>query len=205
MKSLPDVFYPIAGTADEVALAVGAGARFIQLRNKSEDEVLLREEIRSALKVCRFHGAILVVNDHWELALAEKAPYIHLGQEDMQGADIDRIHKAGVKLGISTHDHTELDRARAVNPAYIALGPVWKTKLKVMPWAPQGLGRVGEWARLIAPVPLVAIGGVTVERARACIEAGAAAVSVVSDVFRNGDIAERVHLWRKALDNGGVS
>lgn len=206
MKTLlPDRFYPIAETSDEITKAVKAGARFIQIRNKSDDKELLKREIRAALKVCQDYKAVLVVNDHWALALSEGAPYVHLGQEDIQTADIERIHQAGVKLGISTHDHAELARACKLDPAYIALGPVWETTLKVMPWAPQGLGRVSEWAKSIAPVPLVAIGGITAERASSCIKAGAASVSVVSDVFRKGDIAERVHQWRKALDCEEVS
>lgn len=196
---LPDVFYPIAGTADEVAAAVKAGARFVQLRVKSSDRAYLSSEVRMALKICTSVGATLVVNDHWEIALEEGAEYIHLGQEDMLSADIPYIHKAGVKLGISTHDHTELENARAVNPTYIALGPVWETTLKVMPWAPQGIERVKEWRRLIDPIPLVAIGGITAERGLLCLEAGAAAISAVSDIFRNGDIRSRIHYWQKIL------
>lgn len=196
---LPDVFYPIAGTADEVAAVVKAGARFVQLRVKSSDRAYLSSEVRMALKICTSVGATLVVNDHWEIALEEGAEYIHLGQEDMLSADIPYIHKAGVKLGISTHDHTELENARAVNPTYIALGPVWETTLKVMPWAPQGIERVKEWRRLIDPIPLVAIGGITAERGLLCLEAGAAAISAVSDIFRNGDISSRIHYWQKIL------
>lgn len=203
MSLLPDELYPIASTAVEVALAVQAGVRFIQLRNKSEDQEYLRSEIRASLRSCTAFGAVLVVNDHWELALEEGVPYIHLGQEDMETADIARIHQAGVKLGISTHDHTELTRARAVQPAYIALGPIWETTLKVMPWRPQGVNRVKLWANLIEPIPLVAIGGITAERASACRLAGAAAIAAVSDIFRTDDPVARIHHWRKCLQEGG--
>lgn len=204
MNQLPDELYPIAGTAAEVTLAVQAGARFIQLRNKSEDQERLRSEIRASLQSCTSFGAVLVVNDHWELALEEGAPYIHLGQEDLKTADVARIHRAGVKLGISTHDHTELGKARAVQPAYIALGPIWETTLKVMPWRPQGVNRVKLWADLVKPIPLVAIGGITAERAPACRMAGAAAVSAVSDIFRNDDPIARIHHWRRCLQEGGA-
>ncbi|GBQ04925.1 thiamine phosphate synthase [Saccharibacter floricola] len=200
MTHLPDSFYPIASSADEVAQAVKAGACFIQLRAKTEDKNFVRHEVRKALEVSRVYQACLVVNDHWEIALDEGAPYIHLGQEDLLSADYKAIHRQGVKLGVSTHDHHELSSAQKVDPHYIALGPVWETTLKVMPWQPQGLKRVREWASLIAPIPLVAIGGVTTERSLSCLKAGAEAVAVVSDVFRHtASIEQRVKAWQEAL------
>ncbi|OOL19720.1 thiamine-phosphate pyrophosphorylase [Bombella intestini] len=204
MNILPDELYPIASTAVEVTVAVRSGVRFIQLRNKSEDQAYLRSEIRTALQSCTSFGAMLVVNDHWEIALEEGAPYIHLGQEDLKTADIARIHRAGVKLGVSTHDHMELGKARALQPAYIALGPIWETTLKVMPWRPQGINRVKLWSDLLNPMPLVAIGGITAERAPTCRMAGAAAVSAVSDIFRNGDPVSQIQHWRECLKSGGA-
>ncbi len=204
MSSLPDELYPIASTAAEVTLAAQSGVRFIQLRNKSEDQAYLRLEIRTALQSCTSFGALLVVNDHWEIALEEGAPYIHLGQDDLKAADVTRIHRAGVKIGISTHDHMELETARAIQPAYIALGPIWETTLKVMPWRPQGINRVKLWSDLLTPIPLVAIGGITAERAPVYRMAGAAAVSAVSDIFRNGDPVAQIHHWRKCLQEGSA-
>lgn len=105
----------------------------------------------TCIERCASFGALLVVNDHWKIALEEGAPYIHLGQDDLKTADATRIHQAGVKLGISTHDHMELGKARAIRPAYIALGPIWGTTLKVMPWRPQGINHVKLWSMFAEP------------------------------------------------------
>ncbi|MXV44461.1 thiamine phosphate synthase [Saccharibacter sp. 17.LH.SD] len=192
-------FYPIAGTAEEVERVAALGARFIQLRFKSTDRAHIVEEVSRALASCRHYHAQLVVNDHWEVALEQGASYIHLGQEDLETADLTRIRRGGLKLGVSTHSHEELNKALAVKPDYVALGPIWETTLKVMPWKPQGLERVREWATLIDPLPLVAIGGVTLARCRSCLEAGAHSVAVVSDIFRHSDLEGQTRKWQQAL------
>ena len=89
----------------------------------------------------------------------------------MAEADLAAIRAAGLKLGISTHSDAELDAALAAEPDYVALGPIYETKLKAMTWAPQGLSRIAEWRRKIA-CPLVAIGGITLDRAASVLEAG---------------------------------
>ena len=110
----------------------------------------------------------LVVNDYWQLALEEGCDFVHLGQGDLAGADLAALRRAGVRLGVSTHDHAELERALALHPDYVALGPIYPTLLKVMPWAPQGLARLSEWKRRIGALPLVAIGGLTPSAWRGC-------------------------------------
>ena len=92
-----------------------------------------------------------------------------------------------MRLGVSTHDEAELQRALALDPDYVALGPIYPTILKAMAFAPQGLDRIGEWKRRVGAVPLVAIGGLNVERAKLCLAAGADIVSVVTDVTLNAD------------------
>ena len=190
-----DPFYPIVDSAAWVARIVGAGARFIQLRVKDEDETAIARETREALAICAKAGAALVVNDYWRIAIDESAPWVHLGQTDLDGADIDAIRKAGVKLGISTHDQAELERALAVDPDYVALGPIYFTRLKAMAFAPQGLERIGQWKRRVGAIPLVAIGGLTVERAKLCLAAGADIVSVVTDITLNPDPEARAREW----------
>ena len=144
--SLPR-FYPIFDSADWVSRALAVGVRMIQLRMKDASDEALRAEIARARDLARERGAILVVNDHWRLAIELGCDWLHLGQEDLDGADLSAIRGAGLRLGVSTHDGAELDRALSVGPDYVALGPVWPTILKKMPWAPQGLDRVGEWKR----------------------------------------------------------
>jgi len=190
-----DPFYPIVDSADWVRRLVGAGARLIQLRIKDHRPEALRLEIRAALAACRAVGAQLIVNDYWDIAIDEGADYIHLGQGDLDGADLKRIRAHGLKLGISTHDHAELDRALTFDPDYVALGPIYPTKLKAMPFAPQGLERIGEWKKLIGARPLVAIGGITLERLALCLNAGADIVSVVTDITLNADPEARARAW----------
>ena len=190
-----DPFYPIVDSAAWVARLVGAGARFIQLRVKEKGEASVARETREALAICAKAGAALVVNDYWRVAIDEGAPWVHLGQTDLDGADIGAIRSAGVKLGISTHDEAELQRALKLEPDYVALGPIYFTRLKAMAFAPQGLERIGTWKRRIGWVPLVAIGGLTVERAKLCLAAGADVVSVVTDITLNPDPEARAREW----------
>ncbi len=191
-----DRFYPIVDSADWVRRLVGVGARLIQLRMKDKDQATIVNETREALAVCRAAGAALVVNDFWRVAIDEGAPWVHLGQGDLDsGADVGAIRRAGLKLGVSTHDEAELKRALALVPDYVALGPIYPTILKAMAFAPQGLTRIGEWKRRIGAIPLVAIGGLNVERAVACLAAGADVVSVVTDITLNADPEARARQW----------
>lgn len=188
-------FYPIFDDAAWLDRALPLGVRLVQLRIKDRPVDQLRDQIRRALALSRRHGAALVVNDHWQIAIDEGADWLHLGQEDLADADLPAIRRAGLRLGLSTHDHAELDRALACAPDYVALGPVYPTILKQMAWEPQGLGRVTEWKRLIGPIPLVAIGGFTVERARGAFDAGADVVSAVTDITLNADPEARMREW----------
>ncbi len=195
MPSLPGRFYPVVDSADWVRRMAVVGARLVQLRNKSPDGPALRDQIRTAKAACDHHGACLVLNDHWQAAIDEKIGFLHLGQEDLDAADLPAIRRAGIRLGISTHSDAEFDRALSVAPDYVALGPIWPTTLKKMPWAPQGLQRIGDWKRRLGAVPLVAIGGITLQRAPSCLQAGADAVAVVSDVVADPEPEARARAW----------
>ncbi len=190
-------FYPIAPTADWVARLAEWGVKTVQLRVKNESPDAVREHIRDSLAACRAHDCQLIVNDYWQEAIALGADYIHLGQEDLAAADLPAIRRAGVKLGVSTHNHDELRIALSAKPDYVALGPIYETTLKAMPFGPQGLERIGEWKQLI-PCPLVAIGGITLERAPGVYAAGADSIAVVSDVIAASDPEGRVKRWLEA-------
>jgi thiamine-phosphate pyrophosphorylase len=190
-----DPFYPIVDSAAWVARLTGVGARLVQLRVKDKDEATVAREARDAIAVCSKADAVLVVNDYWRVAIDEGAPWVHLGQGDLDGADIGAIREAGVRLGVSTHDDAELERALKLDPDYVALGPIYPTRLKAMGFAPQGLERIGEWKRRVGAIPLVAIGGLTVARAKLCLAAGADIVSVVTDITLNSDPEARAREW----------
>jgi thiamine-phosphate pyrophosphorylase len=188
-------FYPIFDSADWLLRALPLGVRLVQLRIKDHTGDALRAELAKGLAVARAHGAALVVNDHWQTAIDLGADWVHLGQEDLDQADIPAIRRAGIRFGLSTHDHAELDRALALAPDYVALGPVYPTILKQMKWAEQGLDRVTEWKRLAGDVPLCAIGGLTPDRAKGALSAGADIVSAVTDITLNPDPEQRMRDW----------
>lgn len=194
-----DPFYPIVDSAAWVERLVGVGAELIQLRMKEQKLADVRAATRAALACCTKAGAQLIVNDYWEIALDEGARFIHLGQGDLDGADMKRIRARGLRVGISTHDHAELERALSFDPDYVALGPIYPTVLKAMAFAPQGLARIGEWRRVIGARPLVAIGGITLERAPLCLAAGADCAAVVTDITRNADPEGRARAWIEAI------
>jgi len=191
---LPRV-YPVVDSARWVAQLLPLGVRLVQLRMKNRPDEALRDEVREAKQLCAQANAQLVVNDYWQLAIAEHCDFVHLGQEDLATADIPALRKAGVRIGVSTHDHTELERALAVEPEYVALGPIYPTVLKVMPWAPQGLDRIREWKRRVGGIPLVAIGGLNVERLPGVFAAGADVAAVVNDIVSNVDPQARAKEW----------
>ena len=190
-----DRFYPVFEDSGWLARMLPLGVRLVQLRLKDWPADALAREIRAGKRLCAVHGAVLVVNDHWQAAIDAGCGFVHLGQEDLDDADIGAIRKAGIRLGISTHDQSELDRALSLAPDYVALGPVYPTILKKMKFGPQGLDRLGEWKKQIGSRPLVAIGGMTVERAPGAFEAGADVVSAVTDITLDANPEERLREW----------
>jgi thiamine-phosphate pyrophosphorylase len=192
--SLPRV-YPIVDSAAWVRRLAPTGVRLVQLRIKDAELTQLRMEIRAARESCAAAAIQMVVNDHWQLALDERCDFVHLGQGDLDGADLPALRRAGVRLGLSTHDEAELERALRLQPDYVALGPIYPTLLKVMPWAPQGLARITQWKARLGTVPLVAIGGLTLERLPGVFAAGADVAAVVTDIVRDADPERRAHAW----------
>ncbi|QUS37167.1 thiamine phosphate synthase [Falsirhodobacter algicola] len=190
-----DRFYPIFDDVRWLERMLPLGVRLVQLRLKDRSEADIRDQLARGRALCAAQGAVLVVNDHWQAAIDLGCDWLHLGQEDLDGADLRAIRRAGLRLGISTHDRAELDRALALGADYIALGPVWPTVLKVMKWHEQGVDRLTEWKRLAPDIPLVAIGGLSVARAPQAFAAGADIVSVVTDITLSSDPEGRVRDW----------
>lgn len=191
----PDVFYPIVPDITWLERLLPLGPRTIQLRLKNAGDDEIRRQVRRAVALAQAANCQLIVNDYWRQAIAEGADYIHLGQEDLAAANLDAIKAAGLKFGVSTHDEAELQSALAAGPDYIALGPIYETKLKTMRWAPQGLERITTWKARIGVLPLVAIGGITPERAPGVLAAGADSVAVITDFFTAPHPEARVRLW----------
>jgi thiamine-phosphate pyrophosphorylase len=194
---LPRV-YPVVDSAAWVRRLTALGVRVVQLRIKDQPRERLLAQIRESQAVCRAAGAQLIVNDYWQLALESGCDFVHLGQGDLDSADVAALRRAAVRLGVSTHDDGELERALALRPDYVALGPIYPTLLKVMPWQPQGLGRIGEWKRRVGALPLVAIGGLTLERLAGVFAAGADVAAVVTDIVRAPQPEARTRQWLAA-------
>jgi thiamine-phosphate pyrophosphorylase len=193
-----DPFYLIVDTADWIERLLPCGVRLVQLRIKDVSLEIRREEIARSKALCANHGAQLIVNDYWQEAIDLGCDYIHLGQGDLDTADLPAIRKAGLRLGVSTHDEAELARALDTQPDYIALGPIYPTILKKMPFAPQGLERLSDWKKKIGSVPLVGIGGISLDRAKGVLEAGADSAAVVTDITLNADPETRARAWAEA-------
>ena len=190
-------FYPIFDDKEWLERLLPLGIKFVQLRIKDMPMAQIKEHVVRAKALCEKYQAILIVNDYWQMAIDAGCDWVHLGQEDLDDADITAIRKAGLKVGLSTHDHDELERALSFDPDYVALGPVYPTILKKMKWTEQGLDKLTEWKSIIGSRPLVAIGGMSVERAEGAFKAGADVVSAVTDITLNSDPEMRVQNWLK--------
>jgi thiamine-phosphate pyrophosphorylase len=191
----PDRFYPVVDSVAWVARLTALGVGTIQLRAKELDDSGALQLVSDALEVTRNTPTKLVVNDYWRAAIVAGAQHLHLGQEDLAAADLGAIREAGLTLGLSTHDDEELETALRADPDYIALGPIFPTTLKSMRFAPQGIAKITEWKARVGAIPLVAIGGIKLERAAEIFAAGADSIAVVSDVTQNADPDARVRAW----------
>ncbi|MDD5324114.1 MAG: thiamine phosphate synthase [Polaromonas sp.] len=183
-------FYPVVPDAAWVQRLLGWGVRTIQLRCKSADRTPaeIEQEVHAAVAAGRaVPGAQVFINDHWQLALAAGAYGVHLGQQDLDTADLNALQRAGLRLGLSTHTPAELARAKAVQPSYLAIGPIYPTTLKVMPYEPVGLARLKDWVAQAAPYPVVAIGGISLALTPGVMACGVDGVAVVSAVTQAAD------------------
>ncbi|UJW74953.1 thiamine phosphate synthase [Rhizobium sp. SL42] len=190
-----DPFYLIVDTADWIERLVPCGVKLVQLRMKNVEPSTVRAHVRRARQICARHDCQLIINDFWQTAIEEGGDFIHLGQEDLAAADIHAIRTANLRIGISTHNEAELETALAVSPDYVALGPIYPTTLKQMNWQPQGPEKLGRWKARIGNLPLVAIGGLRVDRLEGVFASGADSAAVVSDITRHRDPEGQTRRW----------
>jgi thiamine-phosphate pyrophosphorylase len=190
-----DPFYLVVDSADWCARMLPCGVRLIQLRIKDRSETDVRREIIRAREFCAAYGAQFVVNDHWRLAIELGCNFVHLGQSDLEDADIGAIRAAGLKFGVSTENDSELEKALALGADCIALQPIFDTSSKKIDGPPRGLPMIGAWKKRMGNLPLVAIGGVTLEGAQAVYEAGADCAAVIGDVVGAAEPEQRARAW----------
>ncbi|MFN0218639.1 MAG: thiamine phosphate synthase [Hyphomicrobium sp.] len=188
-------FYPIVPDARWAARLAPLGVKTMQLRIKGQDDFAVHAAVSKTLELAREYSCQIIINDYWQIAIDTGADFIHLGQEDLAAADLKAIRRAGLRVGVSTHDEAELDAALAAKADYVALGPIYETKLKAMCFGPQGLARIGDWKRRIGDTPLVAIGGITPDLASDVYAAGADSIAAITDFIMHPDPEDRVRLW----------
>jgi len=189
--------YVVAPDASWVKKLAQAGLKTIQLRFKSNDKQQILEQVKTAIATGRAYDSQLFINDYWELAIEEAAYGVHLGQEDLDTADLPRIRAAGLRLGISTHGYAEMFRAHQYAPSYIALGAIFPTTLKQMQTAPQGLGRLTYYAQLLAQYPLVGIGGVDENNITQVLDTGVGSAALVRAVINSPDYTAAINRLKK--------
>jgi thiamine-phosphate pyrophosphorylase len=182
---------------DHVAVALEAlrgGADMIQLREKTGSLRELLPAARAIRTLCRDYGALFIVNDRVDLALVVDADGAHVGQEDLPAREARRL-LGGRLLGVSTHDRAQAEAAAAAGADYIGFGPMFATGSKDTGYAPRGLAMLQE-IRLAVRLPILAIGGITVDNASEVIVAGATAPAVISAVAGAPDVAEAARAFR---------
>ena len=200
--------YPVLPDAEWVERLLAAGVRTVQLRIKAGDktEADTRAQIeRAVLAGRRVPGAQVFINDHWRLALELGAYGVHLGQEDLDTADLARLRQAGLRLGVSSHTPAEMARAHAVQPSYVAIGPVYPTTLKAMRYEAVGLERLRQWTAAYQPrYPVVAIGGISLERVPGVLACGVDGLAVVSAITQADDPDEATRALMHLVRANGV-
>jgi thiamine-phosphate pyrophosphorylase len=180
------------------AAAVTGGAEMVQLRDKAGDLRELLPQARAIQALCRSHGAIFIVNDRLDLALAAGADGVHVGQEDLPAEAVRRLLGPGRILGVSTHSRGQAEAARMAGADYIGFGPMFPTGTKDTGHTPRGLEALRE-VRAAVDLPILAIGGLRLETVTDVIAAGATAVAVVSAIVAAADIAAAAAAFRERV------
>jgi thiamine-phosphate pyrophosphorylase len=179
--------YGVMPDSDWIKRMVDAELPTVQLRFKSDDKSNIRKQIAQSVAAVQGSKTLLFINDYWQEAMNAGAYGVHLGQEDMETADLEAIRSSGLRLGLSTHGYAEMVYADRFCPSYIAMGAVFPTPIKQMPTAPQGLGRIYQYAKLMSHYPLVAIGGIDETSIHAVAQSGVGSVAVIRAITKAKD------------------
>ncbi|HLB59586.1 MAG TPA: bifunctional hydroxymethylpyrimidine kinase/phosphomethylpyrimidine kinase, partial [Bdellovibrionota bacterium] len=197
-------FYPIVDSFEWLKRLLPQGVKAVQLRIKNLQGRSLEDEIKKSIEYARQFNCRLFINDYWGLALEYGAYGVHLGQEDIEKADLKTLAASNIRLGISTHSYAEVARAHAIRPSYMAIGPIFPTTSKPMRFQPQGLEALARWRRTLR-YPLVAIGGISLERASDVLRAGADSIAVITAVTNSENPEEETRKWLKLFPREIVS
>src|SRR5436305_3884425 len=177
---------------------VDAGVRLLQYRNKAASSRDLLESSKRLSSELVPRDVTFIVNDRADVAALAGAGGVHVGQEDLGAEDARGVVGWSKLVGISTHNRAQFEQAAATSADYIAVGPIFSTSTKSNPDPVVGTGLIRE-VRSLTDKPIVAIGGITLERAADLVRAGAHSVAVVSDILRARDPAGRARQFIKIL------
>lgn len=182
--------YPVVDDVSWIITVLSLGVKTVQLRIKNPEQADIEEQVIKAIELGRQYDAQVFINDYWQLAIKHKAFGIHLGQEDIEIADLQAISDAGICLGVSTHDDSELLKVKALNPSYLALGHIFPTPTKDMPSQPQGLVNLAKNQQLAGGTPTVAIGGIDLTVAEQVWQTGVDSIAVVRAITQASNVEE---------------
>jgi thiamine-phosphate pyrophosphorylase len=178
--------------------ALAGGADMIQLRDKTGSLRDLLPQAHAIRALCQRHGALFIVNDRVDLALAVDADGAHVGQEDLPPAAARRLLGPKRLLGVSTHDVAQARAAVDLGADYIGFGPMFVTGTKDTGYTPRGPAGLRE-VRAAVTLPILAIGGITLDNVAAVMTAGATAPAVISAVVGAPDIAAAAAAFRQRV------
>jgi thiamine-phosphate pyrophosphorylase/hydroxymethylpyrimidine kinase/phosphomethylpyrimidine kinase/thiamine-phosphate diphosphorylase len=185
--------YPLVSRAEDAALLFQNGITTLQIRIKDLQGEALRQELAATVRLAKTHKARLFINDYWQIAIELGAYGVHLGQEDLHTADTQALFQAGLRLGVSTHNPSEIETALPLQPSYLAIGPIFGTQSKQLDYPAVGLDNLSHWSRSL-PMPVVAIGGIGLEQLGAVVRAGANGVAMIQGLqLHQADGAEHLH------------
>ena len=178
------IIYPIVDNLDHLKMLFDTGASLIQFRIKDKSQTDITTLVKKAVDLSKKYSfSKLIINDHWEAAIESGAFGVHLGQEDIKYADLSSLRSSGLRLGISTHSFWEVSCALQLSPSYIACGPIFQTRVKKMPWLPQGIRNLSYWVRML-PKPIVAIGGINLKNLESVKLTGVEIISLINGISR---------------------
>jgi thiamine-phosphate pyrophosphorylase/hydroxymethylpyrimidine kinase/phosphomethylpyrimidine kinase/thiamine-phosphate diphosphorylase len=181
--------YAIVDRAEKLKTLFELGITTAQLRVKDLKDEALEDEIIEAIKISNNYQARLFINDFWQLAIKHQAYGIHLGQEDLIDADLNAIHRADIRLGVSTHTTKEIAMALTIEPSYLAIGPIFETSTKVVNYDTVGIEELTNWSQNVS-YPIVAIGGIKLANIEKIIEIGSVdGIAMISELLEENKIS----------------
>jgi hydroxymethylpyrimidine kinase/phosphomethylpyrimidine kinase/thiamine-phosphate diphosphorylase len=196
--------YPIVDSIEWLERLLKTRIKTIQYREKKLSQDKLEAAIKQAIQLGNRFKVRLFINDHWQLAVKYQAYGVHLGQQDLHRADLQKIKQAGLRLGISTHGHYEMLKATQYQPSYIAIGAIFPTKTKDMTGQIQGLKTLKNLVKLNSKIPLVAIGGINLKNASSVLDTNVGCIAVVSAITASSDPEHAIEKFQKLLNERGI-